>query len=394
MIEVEEALARVLALVAPLGAETVALRDALGRVLAAPVTARADQPPFAASAMDGYAVAAPDLRPGARLALGPEIPAGATPSGPLPPGTAARVFTGAAVPPGTAAVIIQEVVCAQAGTITLPDPLPRETHIRPQGQDFAQGDSFQPARPLRPADLGLIAAMNLAEVSVHRRPEVAILSSGDELVWPGEDPGPAQIVASNSLALAGMVTAAGGVPRMLPLARDSVESLSDVLALSAGCDLIVSSGGASVGAHDVLARHAAELGLELDFARVAMRPGKPLMAGRRHGVPMLGLPGNPVSALVTATLFLRPMLARMQGLEARPRPDRGVLGAPLPANGPRRHYLRATLARDAQGQPVLTPFAHQDAGRQRLLAEADALVIQPANGPALPTGAEVDFLPL
>ena len=391
MISVEEALARVLALADRLPEETVPLALASGRSMTRPAAAARDQPPFAAAAMDGYALADP-ARPGDRFRVIGMAAAGHAFEGRIGAGQAVRIFTGAPVPAGADRIIIQEDAEAQDGTILLKEGLDSGTHIRPQGQDFRAGDSLPPRR-LRAADLALLAAMNLHEVTVARRPVVALIATGDELVMPGETPRADQIIASNAFALKAMVEAEGAEARLLPIARDTGADLATVLGLAEGADLVVTIGGASVGDHDLVGRVADRLGMERAFYRIAMRPGKPLMAGRLRGVPLLGLPGNPVSAIVCGHLFLLPMLRAMQGLAAAPVTRRAVLAEAVGPNGPRSHYMRARLTA-GPALPLVTPFAHQDSALLRILTEADALLIRPAGDPARAAGHEVDFLPL
>jgi len=393
MIPVAEALDKVLALVAPLPAETVPLRAGLGRVLAAPVHAALTQPPFDASAMDGYWLAAADHRPGARLRVSGEAAAGRGYTGPLAPGQAVRIFTGAPCPAPGGVVVLQEDVTREGDTITLPETLSAADNIRPRGQDFAEGMEYFPRAPLTARDLGLIAAMNVATLSVHRRPVVALIATGDELVMPGEAPGPDQILSSNSFVLAALAEEAGAEVRMLPIARDTEDSLRFAFSLAEGADLVVTAGGASVGEHDLVGAVAAELGLERAFWKIAMRPGKPLMAGRIGKAALLGLPGNPVSATVCALLFLRPMLAKMQGVDGRPVHARAVLGADVGPTGPRTHYMRARLL-PGESLPQILPVESQDSARMRLLAEADALLIRPLGDGPRKAGDVVEFLPL
>lgn len=393
MIPVSEALEKVLALVSTLLAERVPLRAAAGRVLAEPVAANLTQPPFDASAMDGYWLAAADHRPGARLAVVGEAAAGHGHSGPLAPGQAIRIFTGAPCPAPGGVVVLQEDVTREGETLILPATLGKSTNIRPRGQDFSEGEVFFPRRPLAARDLGLLAAMNIAEVPVVRRPVVAVIATGDELVMPGEAPGPDQILCSNNFLIAAMAEAAGAEVRMLPIARDDAASLRMVFGLAEGADLIVTSGGASVGDHDMVGAVAAELGLERAFWKIAMRPGKPLMAGRMGDAAMLGLPGNPVSATVCAKLFLEPMLAAMQGLPGVHSPSRAVLAADVGPTGPRTHYMRARLA-PGDGLPTITPFGNQDSALLGVLAEADALLIRPLGDGPRRAGEVVEYLPL
>lgn len=386
MIPLEEAQARVLALVSPLGVEEVALRRAAGRVLRAPVAAERDQPPFDASAMDGYAFRAG----GESYAVVGEAAAGQRWPGRLGPGEALRIFTGAPVPEGADTVEMQENIRREGDRIHLTRALAAGANIRARGSDFAAGQSLAAPRRLRPAELGLIAAMNVARVSVTRRPAVAILSTGSELVAPGGAPRPDQIVASNAFSLAALIEAEGAEARILPIAPDEEPALAAALDLAAEADLIVTIGGASVGDHDLMAQAAGRLGLDLALHKVAIRPGKPLLAGRRGAVPLIGLPGNPVSALVCAMLFVLPAVRALLALPdplPRPQPDRA--GVALPANGERVHFMRAR--RTPAG---LVPVASQDSARIWLFAEAEALILRPAQAPALAAGEPVDALAL
>ena len=387
MISVAEALARCLALAPKLPLELVPLRAAHGRMMAQPVQAKLTQPPFDASAMDGYALAGVGAVGDTFQVVG-ESAAGRSFGGALHAGQAVRIFTGAPVPTGVASIALQEDVARDGDIITLTAPTAPRAHIRPKGQDFALGDVLEP-RILRPADLALLAAMNIAQVAVHRRPIVAIMATGDELVAVGGDPNPDQIIASNGYAIAAMAEAAGASARLLPIAPDDRDGLAHVFGLARGADVIVTIGGASVGAHDLVGEVAASLGMERAFWRIAMRPGKPLMAGRLLDAVMLGLPGNPVSAITCAHLFLLPMLRAMQGQSPEIAVKTAVLGADIAANGPRAHYMRAKVQ-----DGVITPFASQDSARLMLLANADALLIHPESAPALPKGAKVSYIPL
>ena len=388
MITVEQALASVFALVKALPTEIVPLSRANGRYMPTPAIAQRDQPPFAASAMDGYAVNG-TATPGASFTIIGEAGAGHAFEGAVPRGHAVRIFTGAPVPEGATRVIIQEDVDADGTQITLHSNLDAGTNIRPLGQDFRAGSALLP-RLLRPNDIALLAAMNIAELPVTRRPVVAIIATGDELVMPGEAPRPDQIIASNSFALKAMVEDSGGNARMLPIARDTEASLRTVLDMAQGADLIVTIGGASVGDHDLVGKVAAQMGMERAFYKIAMRPGKPLMAGRLHGVPMLGLPGNPVSAIVCGHLFLLPMLRAMMGQEAHPpQTQTARLAVDLPANGPRAHYMRARLAAG-----LITPFDRQDSALLTILTEANALLIRPIGDGPVQAGTDVRYLPI
>ncbi|WP_138470165.1 gephyrin-like molybdotransferase Glp [Poseidonocella sp. HB161398] len=391
MISVAEALDRIFALAAPVGRETVGLRQAAGRVLAEPAVARRTQPPFAASAMDGYAIRGAELAIGAGFEVVGESAAGGSYPGTLAPGEAVRIFTGAPVPAGADHVVIQEDTRREGSRITLAEGLGDGANIRPAGGDFSEGDEMlAPGRRLGPAEIALLAAMNIPQVAVYRRPDVALICTGDELVMPGETPGPSQIVTSNAFGLAAMFEAAGASARILPIARDTAESLEQCLDLAAEADLVVTCGGASVGEHDIVADVARARGMALEFHKVAMRPGKPLMAGRMGGVPMVGLPGNPVSAMVCGRIFVVPMLEAMTGRTARPAARATIrLAAPIPANGPREHYMRATL-----GPEGIALLPSQDSSLLGILAQADALLVRPPSDPARDTGASVEYIAL
>lgn len=393
MITVDEALQRCFALVTPLPSEPVPLRQAAGRVLATPASARLTQPPFDASAMDGYALGrSGDI--GATFTVIGEAGAGHAFTGTLAPDQAVRIFTGAPLPKGAETIAIQEDVSASSTSITLTAPARPGANIRKRGQDFAKGDTLSAPRRLTSKDLALLAAMNIPEVTASRRPVVALIATGDELVMPGDQPGPDQIVASNLFALEAMARAEGAEVRMLPIARDTEDDLRQVFQLAEGADLIVTIGGASVGDHDLVGKVAADLGLERAFWKIAMRPGKPLMAGRLGASLMLGLPGNPVSAIVCGHLFLLPMLRAMQGLPATPAPTaQAVLAEDVAAAGPRVHYMRARLS-PGDGLPRITPFASQDSALLRILTEADALLIRPMDDGPRRAGERVDYLPL
>jgi len=390
MISVEEALARVFDLCQPLETEAVPLAQAAGRVLAEPARALRDQPPFAASAMDGYALHGP-VEPGQGFRVIGEAPAGHAFAGRVGKGEALRIFTGAPVPEGADRVVIQEDVLREGDTITLRDSPDSARHIRPAGIDFRAGDMLSAPRRLRPVDLALLAAMNIAEVTVTRRPVVAIIPTGDELVMPGEVPRADQIVASNGFALKAMVESEGAIARLLPIARDTETQLRTVLEMARGADVIVTIGGASVGDHDLVAATAHALGSEPAFYKLAMRPGKPLMAGRLFGALMLGLPGNPVSAIICGHLFLLPALRALQGLGGWPALTREArLAEAVAANGPRAHYMRARL----EPEGLIRPFDNQDSALLSVLGEADALLIRPVADPARPQGHPVRYIAL
>ncbi|ETA54026.1 molybdopterin molybdotransferase MoeA [Ponticoccus alexandrii] len=387
MITVTEALDRLFALATPLAPETVPLAQAAGRVLAREATARRDQPPFAASAMDGYAVT--DAAAGDSLTVIGESAAGHGFAGPVGPGQAVRIFTGAPVPEGATRVVIQEDTTRDGDRITLQANLDAPTHIRPAGSDFRAGAAIPAPRRLSPSDIALLASMNIAEVAVTRQPRVALISTGDELVMPGEDPGPDQIIVSNTFGLAALLQDLGALPRMLPIARDNREALRSVFGLVDDADLVITIGGASVGDHDLVAPVLAELGMEQAFHKVAMRPGKPLMSGRFGQATMIGLPGNPVSAMVCGHVFVAPVIRALLGLGAAPAPRRSApLAEPLEANGPREHYMRATLGPDG-----ITAQGRQDSSLLSVLGQSDALLVRPVRDPARAAGEMVEYLP-
>ncbi|MDO5528406.1 MAG: molybdopterin molybdotransferase MoeA [Paracoccus sp. (in: a-proteobacteria)] len=389
MISVDEALSKVLALTTVTRSEEIALKDGRGRVLAEPAHALLTQPPFDAASMDGYAIRAEDA--GGALRVIGEAAAGRPWDGAAEPGSAVRIFTGAPVPEGFDTVVMQENTAREGDTLRLTEP-PRARHIRAKGSDFTQGARFDPARPLTGRDLGLLAAMNIARLRVRARPRVAVLPGGDELVPPGAEPGPGQIICSNDVAVAAIAASAGADAVCLPIATDTEEDLRARLTEAAAFDLIVTIGGASVGDHDLIGRVTEGFGMERSFYKIAMRPGKPLIAGRIGQAAMIGLPGNPVSSIVCAEIFIRPLLRAMLGLPPEDRLREGVLGRDLPAEGPRTHYLRARLSGGAPA--TVTPFEDQDSARLALMSQADALLVRPAGEAALKAGARMVYLPL
>lgn len=388
MISVTQALDHLFALADVLPVETVPLRAASGRVLAQGVTTARTQPPFAASSMDGYALNGIEADLHAQFKVVGESAAGHRWKGTLKPGQCVRIFTGAPVPDGADKVVIQEDVSRSGDMISITSEPGEKDNIRPAGIDFAAGMVMDAPRVLTPGDIALLASMNIAQLPVRRAPVVALISTGDELVMPGEAPGPDQIIASNTYGLAAMLDRLGATPRILPIAHDSEASLRTVFALAEGADLIVTIGGASVGEHDLVASVAGELGMEQAFYKVAMRPGKPLMAGRLHGAAMVGLPGNPVSAMICGTVFLTPMIRAMQGLGHAPMPRKVMpLAGALPANGPREHYMRACVA---DGQ--VSDAGAQDSSLLSVLARANALIVRPPHDPARTAGETVDVI--
>jgi len=396
VISVEEALARLLAPLQKLPHEQISIVDGLGRVLAEDMAARRTQPPFAVSAMDGYAVRAEDLvTVPVALHIVAEVPAGAGFGGRVGPREAARIFTGAPLPAGTDTIVIQEDTERQGNEVRVLESASRGRYVRREGLDFGEGEVLLRAgQRLTARDIGLLAAMNRPWLLVHRRPRIGILSTGDEIVMPGDPIGPHQIVSSNSLALTAFVAACGGVSVSVGNVQDDPEALRRIAAATQGVDLLVTTGGASVGEHDLVRDALAADGLELDFWQIAMRPGKPLIVGRYRGTPMVGLPGNPVSTLVCALLFLGPALTRLSGVTpSEEPPPTARLGAAVPKNDRRQDYLRSRLARAADGALEVFPFEVQDSSMMRLLAAADCLVVRPPEAPALAAGATVPIVP-
>jgi molybdopterin molybdotransferase len=395
MISVEAARAKILEALRPVGVETMALANAHGRVLAGDVLARLTQPPADVSAMDGYALRAADGGVGSMLTLIGEAPAGHPFEGSVGPGEAVRLFTGSFVPAGADAVIIQENISAADGRITINEAVEAAKNIRRAGQDFAAGETLIAAgKRLGARDIGLAAAGNHAWLTVFRRPKIAILATGDEISLPGNPLGPGGIVSSNAHSLAAFVVAAGGEPAVLPIARDDLVSIAGGADAARGADMLVTTGGASVGDHDLVHEGLAARGLTLDFWKIAMRPGKPLMFGGIAGMPMLGLPGNPVSAFVCALLFLKPAIERLSGLPGdAPASEAATLGAALKPNDQREDYVRASLAKSGRDW-VVTPFPVQDSGMLKTLAFAGALIKRPPHDPARKAGEAVEIIRL
>lgn len=388
MIPVSEALDALFDLVSPLEIELVPLRDANTRVLAETQFATRTQPPFAASSMDGYAVKATEVEDDCMFKVIGESAAGHAWNGTVGAGQAVRIFTGAPVPQGADFVVIQEDVTRRGDLITLGRDVSPKDNIRPAGVDFKEGDPLSAPRILQPADIALLASMNIAQIPVYRRPQVALISTGDELVMPGQSPEPDQIIASNTFGLAAMLENLGATPRILPIARDNVASLKTAFALANGADLVITIGGASVGDHDLVAPVAAELGMEQSFYKVAMRPGKPLMAGRLGDMAMVGLPGNPVSAMVCGTVFVAPMIRAMMGLGKSAAPQRSIaLSAPIGPNGPREHYMRGFV--DQKG---VRSADQQDSSLLSVLSQSNVLIVRPPNDPAREIGEIVNVV--
>jgi molybdopterin molybdotransferase len=393
MISVAEALARVLASASPpTEPEMAAVEDALGRTLARDLHALRTQPPFANSAMDGYALRAVDTAPvPARLTVIGGSAAGRGFEGAVGANQAVRIFTGAPMPKGADAVVIQENALRDGDFLVVKDSETPGRNVRDAGIDFAEGELLLSAgRRLTPRDLALAAAANHPALAVRRRPRVAVLATGDELVRPGQAIGPAQIVASNNYAIAAIVAASGGVPIDLGIAADEMDALAHSFrrAQEAEADVLVTLGGASVGDYDLVQRALLDSGLALGFWRIAMRPGKPLMQGRLGAMRVLGLPGNPVSAIVCALLFLSPLLRALVGDPAAGADisEPAVFGADVAANDIRQDYLRAALTREAGGVLVAAPLPSQDSSLVKLLAQAQCLIVRAPNAPCAKRG--------
>jgi molybdopterin molybdotransferase len=394
MLAVEEALERVLAGLTPLPAEWVHLGAGQGRVLAADLVAGRDQPPHAVSAMDGYAVRAADLTEGrATLRLLGAAPAGGAFTAAVGPGETVRIFTGGLLPPGADAIALQENASADGEQVRIEGRVEPGAYVRPAGLDFRQGDlALAAGERLGARNLGLAAALNQAWLPVRRRPRVAVLATGDELVMPGQPLAAQQIVSSNSTTLAAMVTAWGGEAHDLGIVADRPEELAAIVPRLAGFDLVVTAGGASVGERDLVRSVLGEHGLELDFWQVAMRPGKPLLFGRIRGVPLLGVPGNPVSAGVCAMLFVRAAIRALLGLDPTLPEVAAVVGDALGANDRRQDYLRARAIWREDGRLEARPALRQDSSMLAVFARASCLIRRPPFAPAVAAGATVPVL--
>jgi molybdopterin molybdotransferase len=398
LMPVAEALQRVLDAASALPSEMVALDDALGRVLTQDVAALRTQPPAALSAMDGYAVRAADVAAApVTLQLIGEVAAGHPFDGKVGAGQAARIFTGGVMPRGADTVVIQENTSRDGSSVTIQKAAAKGRNVRAAGIDFATGDILLgKGRRLSDRDLMLAAAMNYPRLNVHRRPKVAVLGTGDELLSPGSTPGPGEIIYSNGDALLALARSQGAEVSDFGIARDRVEDIAAAVrrARDWGADVLVTSGGASVGEHDLVQRALASEGLDLSFWRVALRPGRPMMHGRLGGMQVLGLPGNPVSSYVCAFLFLVPLLRKLAGrADTEPKSEPARLGRDLPENDERADYLRATLEPGRDG-PVATPLPAQDSSLMAPLAGADCLLIRAPHAPAATVGSSCVILKL
>lgn len=394
LLPVDQATQRILKGVRRLSSEYCSIEHALGRVTAAALVGRRDQPPFDASAMDGYAVRYEDVQsvPTELNVIGTSS-AGKSYRGSLKPKAAVRIFTGAPIPKGADAVVIQENTERNGDVLIVKSPSKAGQNIRLRGLDFRLGDKLIPtAATLTPRDIALAAAMNCATLSVVRKPRIAVLATGDELVPPGTKPRADQIVSSNSNALVATAIAMGGEAINGGIVRDNLKATVRAINRLSDADILITTGGASVGDHDYVQEALKLAGVKIDFWKIAMRPGKPFMYGRKGKLHVLGLPGNPVSALVCAELFLRPLVRAMLGLEPSPPLRSMPLGGDLPANDERQDHIRARFGRSSTGELTAVPFAKQDSSMMRTYREADCLIVRPAHAPAVAIGTKVPVI--
>lgn len=388
MMSVAQALAQVFDLLEPLAVETVPLEHAAGRVLAQDAVASHNQPPFASSAMDGYAVVGSDAVAGNSLTVIGESAAGSRFDRAIKAGQCVRIFTGAPVPTGADKILIQEDCTRSGNTITISQNIDTAVYIRPKGTDFSKGATIPAPKTLTPNDIALLAAMNIGTVSVTRKPVIALVATGDELVMPNTPLGPDQIVSSNNFGLKALIESHGGIARLMPLARDDETVLRTVLDMCLKVDLIITLGGASVGDHDLMGKMIQSGAMDSSFYKVAMRPGKPLLAGRYKGVPLIGLPGNPVSAMVCGHVYVRPAINALLGLDKTALETQPyALSHDLGANGARAHYMRATVS-GASCQV----FDRQDSSLLSVLAQSNALMLRPPHDPPKKSGDLVDVI--
>jgi molybdopterin molybdotransferase len=398
LLSVADALAAVLAKAEPLASEDVPLEAAVGRVLTAELAALRTQPPADVSAMDGYAVRGDDVTAPALLHVIGEIAAGRPFAGTIGPGEAARIFTGAVMPYGADTVVIQEVTSREGDRVAIKRSEAKGRNVRREGYDFAAGDVLlHEGRRLTARGIALAAAMNYATVPVHRRPRVAVFATGDELVEPGTPPAPGQIVHSNGTSIAALARSEGAEALDFGIVPDRLDATIAAVrrARTEGVDVLVTSGGASVGDYDFVQQAFAAEGMALSFWKVALRPGRPLMHGRLGAMHVLGLPGNPVSAYVCSVLFFLPLLRRLAGRSDLSLPrESAVLGCALGANDERADYMRATLERSADGILIAKPFAAQDSSLLVPLAAADCLLIREPFAPAAEAGSPCVILNL
>ena len=398
MLSVDEARARILSAFETLAAEDVSLDRALGRILAADVAARRTQPPTPVSAMDGYAVLAADIaKVPVTLKVVGDAPAGGAYGGTLTSGQAVRILTGGPVPAGADTVVIQEDTDRDGAKLVIKDATKFGANVRGKGIDFKEGDVLlHKGKRLTARDIGLAAAMNHPWLAVTRKPRVAVLATGDEIVRAGDPIGPNQIVSSNGPALKAMVAALGGEAIDLGIARDDEDSIRVLSRGAKGADLLLTTGGVSVGDRDLVQKVLGAEGLTVDFWKIAMKPGKPLMFGKLGDTPMLGLPGNPVSALVCFVIYVKPALGKLLGLanDDGVSPERARLGADLGANNFREDFIRAKLTRNDAGEMVATPFSVQDSSMMATFARSDCLIRRAPDAPAAKAGEWSPIVPL
>ncbi|MSO73439.1 MAG: molybdopterin molybdenumtransferase MoeA [Rhodospirillaceae bacterium] len=401
LLPVTEALRLIVEDLEPVAAETVVLVEALGRTLRADALAQVSHPPADVSAMDGYAVRCDDIsKVPCKLRVIGESAAGHPWRESLSAGDTVRIFTGAYVPEGADGIVIQEDTAADEARVSINQAPQRGRHIRRCGQDFRKGEAVLAApRRLTARDIGLLAAMNLPSVTVACRPRVGVLSTGDEIVMPGDPVADGQIVSANGPGLCAFISAHGGEPLHLGVVTDDPKALLRLVEQSRFLDLLVTTGGVSVGDHDIVKEALSGADFKAAFHKIAMRPGKPLLFGRLHGLPILGMPGNPVSAMVCAILFLGPALARLQGLAGdAPAQAAACLGSDLKANDARTDHIRATLRHHHDGKPrglpVATPFQAQDSAMIATLARADALIVREPHASAAKAGEIVSVIAL
>jgi molybdopterin molybdotransferase len=397
LMPVADALKRVLSGVQTLSTEEVPLSAAAGRVLAEDVKARVSHPPADVSSMDGYAVRAADVAsvPVSLMLIG-ESSAGDGFGGTVGAGQCARIFTGAPVPGGADAIVIQEDTDRDGDTVIMKESSKAGRYIRPAGLDFKKDQVLlETGTILSARHVGLAAGMNVPTLKVQRKPKVALLGNGNELIEPGNVVGPHQIINSNTVAMMAFVAACGGDPIDLGIARDTVESLKEKMTAAQDTDLLVTMGGASVGDYDLVQQVLGDKGFDLDFYRIAMRPGKPLIFGHMNGLPVLGLPGNPVSVSVTALVFMKPALEKMLGIAPDSKPtETALLGSDLSENDRRQDYLRSKLSFDDNGERIATPFSKQDSSMMATLAHADCLIVRAPHAPAIEKGSRVEIITL
>ncbi|CAM3619170.1 gephyrin-like molybdotransferase Glp [Agrobacterium radiobacter] len=400
LLPVDEAITRLLEAAVPVTeSETLPLAECDGRVLSADLTARLTQPPFDASAMDGYALRSADaLCIGSVLTVIGQAAAGHAFTGTVGEGQAVRIFTGAPVPQGADTVLIQEdAEVLESGKIRTAFDVTAGRHIRPRGQDFTEGETaLKAGRELGFTDLTLAAAMNHAALTVYRKPRIAILATGDELLPPGSAPQPAQIIASNTFGVAALARQAGAEVLDLGIIADDEGLIRAAIgkAVAAKVDVLVTLGGASVGDHDLVQAALKAEGMQLDFWRIAMRPGKPLMVGAIGAMQVLGLPGNPVASLLCGLLFLEPLVRSIARRAPLQREATARTATPLKANDQRQDYLRARFSTDENSMLVAEAYAKQDSSMMKILAHSDGLIVRPPHAPAATAGAECPVIRL